>query len=140
VVSSTRVAQSVKPDRVVYSLTAAGLAELSQWMGTPSPRTSGFRDDFFLTVMAATRSGDPEVVGSVLDVQRTNLLQELRNLESLRREPERSAMVKLLLSAAARHVGADLAFLDDVESSLPSLLSDARERPAGAFSASQEAA
>ena len=52
----------------------------------------------------------------------------------------RSPMVKLLLSAAARHVSADLAFLDDVESGLTSLLSDARERPAGAYSASEQAA
>src|SRR5258705_9622365 len=54
-VTSRRVSQDVKPDRVVYAITEAGSAELSSWLGLPSPRTAGFRDDFFLKMMAAAR-------------------------------------------------------------------------------------
>jgi DNA-binding PadR family transcriptional regulator len=117
-VTSHRVAQDIKPDRVVYDITSAGRAELAEWMGAPSPRTAGFRDDFFLKVMAAARGRDPEVVRSVITNQRAFLLRELRNLEQLRRDHVDDRVVTLLLAAAARHVGADLAFLDDAEDTL----------------------
>jgi DNA-binding PadR family transcriptional regulator len=117
-VTSTRVAQPVKPDRVVYEITSAGRTELSEWMGAPSPRTAGFRDDFFLKVMAAAHTRDPVVVRAVITTQRAFLLRELHNLEQLRRERIGDLVVGLLLAAAARHVGADLAFLDDTEETL----------------------
>ncbi|MEV0268031.1 PadR family transcriptional regulator [Hamadaea sp. NPDC050747] len=117
-VTSSRVAQDVKPDRVVYTITDAGTAELHEWMAAPTPRTSGYRDDFFLKMMAAARSGDRDLVASVLTTQRGHLLRELRNLETLRRDPDRDPVVRLLLAAAARHVSADLAFLDDAEAAL----------------------
>ncbi len=87
-------------------------------MGGPSPRTAGFRDDFILKVMAAAQSRDPDIVAGVLRAQRGFLLRELRNLESLRTERATDPVVSLLLSAATRHVGADLAFLDDAEQRL----------------------
>jgi DNA-binding PadR family transcriptional regulator len=117
-VRSNRVAQDVRPDRVVYEITESGRAELSEWLAEPSPRTSGFRDDFFLKVVAATRSRDRATVEAVLRVQRAFLLREMRNLEDLRSAHAADAVVSLLLSAAARHVGADLAFLDDAETRL----------------------
>lgn len=112
-VTSTRVAQEARPDRVVYAITETGLAELSAWMAEPSPRTAGFRDDFFLKVVAAARTNDVAVIEAVVARQRAFLLRELRNLQELRSEPDLDVTVRLLLSAAARHVEADLAFLDD---------------------------
>ena len=112
-VTSQRVAQPVRPDRVVYEITPDGRAELARWLGEPSPRTAGFRDDFFLKVMAAAHTRDPAVVRGVLTRQRGFLLRELRNLHTLR-ESTPDTVVGLLLAAAARHVSADLAFLDDV--------------------------
>jgi len=117
-VNSSRVAQSIKPDRVVYEMTPAGASELDTWMAAPTPRTSGFRDDFFLKVMAAARTGSASIVGDVIATQRLHLLRELRNLEQLRRDPAHDVVVKLLLAAAARHVTADLSFLDDTETAL----------------------
>ena len=116
--SSTRVSQEVKPDRLVYAITDAGVGELTGWLAEPSPRTAGFRDDFFLKVMAAARTQDDAVIAAVLSTQRTFLLQELRNLDQLRREPGTDLVVGLLLAAAARHVEADLAFLEDAEHAL----------------------
>jgi len=117
-VVSNRVEQRIKPDRLVYRITDAGRSELAGWLAAPSPRTGGFRDDFFLKLMAAAHSRDAEVVGAVLRSQRAFLLQELRNLEQLRRTREGDRVVRLLLAAAARHVAADLAFLDDAEHEL----------------------
>jgi len=117
-VRSARVAQDVKPDRVVYEITTGGRAELASWLEQPSPRTAGFRDDFFLKVMAAARSGEPATLRTTLGQQRAFLLRELRNLEKLRSDRSTDPVVSLLLGAAARHVAADLAFLDDAEETL----------------------
>lgn len=117
-VTSERVAQSVKPDRVVYEITEAGREELVRWLASPTPRTSGFRDDFFLKVMAAARSREPDVVRGVITAQRGFLLHELRNLEDLRRRPDLDRVAALLVAAAAQHVNADLAFLDLAEEEL----------------------
>ncbi|KKK05235.1 hypothetical protein [Micromonospora sp. HK10] len=46
-----------------------------------------------------------------------HLLRELRNLDGLRRGAD-DPVVRLLLSAAGRHVEADLAFVDDAEAAL----------------------
>jgi DNA-binding PadR family transcriptional regulator len=116
-VVSQRHAQAVKPDRVVYEITADGTAELARWLGEASPRSGGFRDDFFLKVTAAARSGDADTVAVVLSQQRTHLLRELRNLDGLRRKAT-DPVVALLLSAASRHVEADLAFVDDADRAL----------------------
>lgn len=116
-VAAERHPQPVKPDRVVYAITAAGTAELGRWLAEPATRAGGFRDDLFLKVTAAARSGSADTVRAVVTNQRGAFLRELRNLEALRRDAS-DPMVTLLLAAAARHVAADLAFLDDVESEL----------------------
>ncbi|MER7331309.1 MULTISPECIES: helix-turn-helix transcriptional regulator [unclassified Micromonospora] len=113
-VVAERHPQPVKPDRVVYEITPDGHAELDRWLAEPSPRSGGFRDDFFLKVTAAARSGDPATVRTVLGNQRGHLMRELRNLDGLRRRAD-DPVVGLLLAAASRHVEADLAFVDDAE-------------------------
>ncbi|MFE9201888.1 PadR family transcriptional regulator [Micromonospora sp. NPDC007230] len=116
-VVAERQPQPVKPDRVVYEITPAGRAELDRWLAEPSPRSGGFRDDFFLKVTAAARSGAEATVRTVLGNQRGHLMRELRNLDGLRRRTD-DPLVRLLLSAATRHVEADLAFVDDAEAAL----------------------
>jgi DNA-binding PadR family transcriptional regulator len=132
-VTSTRVPQETRPDRVVYAITEAGSAELAAWLAEPSPRTAGFRDDFFLKVVAAARTHDVTVVEAVVARQRAFLLRELRNLHELRREPDIDLTVSLLLSAAVRHVEADLAFLDDA---LETLTAEAGRSSRGALAVS----
>ncbi len=117
-VTSHRVTQSIKPDRVVYEITDAGRAELGRWLESPTPRTSGYRDDFSLKVMAAARGRSAEVVRGVITAQRGFLLHELRNLETMRRRPGVDLVAGLLLAAATQHVNADLAFLDLAEEAL----------------------
>jgi DNA-binding PadR family transcriptional regulator len=117
-VTSERVTQQVKPDRVVYEITGLGRAELDRWLGEPSSRGGGFRDDFFLKVMAAAHTGEEAVLRGVLGRQRTYLLHELRNLQQLRTAHAQDPIVTLLVAAAARHVEADLAFIGDTEDTL----------------------
>jgi len=138
--TSHRVAAQARHDRTVYEITDAGREELQRWLAEPSPRTGGYRDDFFLKILAAARTREPAVLTSLITIQRAYLLRELRNLESSKRDAD--LMVSLLLAAAIRHISADLAFLDDVEEQLLSggaallaTLADSRQRPSTAASA-----
>jgi DNA-binding PadR family transcriptional regulator len=131
-IESERQAQQVKPDRVVHYLTPAGRAELDRWLGEPSPRQRGYRDDFFLKLMAAVQSGDRQTLDGVLRGQRAHLLRELRSLADARAQAP-SAVVALLITAAELHVRADLGVVDAAEESLePDVLLAARDAGAAA--------
>ena len=106
-IESERQPQPVKPDRVVHHLTPAGRAELDRWLSEPSARLRGYRDDFFLKLMAAVQAGDPETLDGVLRRQRAHLLRELHSLAEARRQA-RPAVVELLITAAESHIRADL--------------------------------
>ncbi|HTA09163.1 MAG TPA: PadR family transcriptional regulator [Streptosporangiaceae bacterium] len=126
-IASERQPQPVKPDRVVHHLTPAGRAELDRWLGEPSPRQRGYRDDFFLKLMAAVQSGDRQTLDGVLRGQRAHLLRELRSLADARAQAP-SAVVALLITAAELHVRADIGVVDAAEERLaPEVLLAARD-------------
>jgi DNA-binding PadR family transcriptional regulator len=131
-IESERQPQPVKPDRVVHRLTAAGRAELDRWLAEPSARQRGYRDDFFLKLMAAVQTGDQDTLAGVLRRQRAHLLRELRALAEARRE-DPSAVVALLITAAELHVRADIGVVDAAEKTLEPR---AVPRPADPVSAS----
>ena len=83
-IDSQRQPQQVKPDRVVHRLTPAGRAELDRWLAEPAIPARGYRDDFFLKIMAAVRSADPATLPAVLSRQRTHLLRQLHALADAR--------------------------------------------------------
>jgi DNA-binding PadR family transcriptional regulator len=116
-IESERQPQPVKPDRVVHHLTPAGRAELDRWLSEPSTRLRGYRDDFFLKLMAAVQVGDPETLDGVLRRQRAHLLRELHSLAEARR-PAPSHVVELLITAAELHIRADLGVVDAAEKNL----------------------
>jgi hypothetical protein len=99
-------------------LTPAGRAELDRWLSEPSVRLRGYRDDFFLKVMAAAQLGDPDLLASVLSCQRAHLLRELRSLAEADSLPENSHVVSLLITAAELHIRADLEVVDAAETML----------------------
>jgi len=118
-IESERQPQPVKPDRLVHRITPAGREELGRWLNEPSVRTRGYRDDFFLKVMAAAQAGDPEALAAVLRSQRVYLLTELRSLAAAARAAASgSPVVALLVKAAELHVRADLGVVDAAEQDL----------------------
>jgi DNA-binding PadR family transcriptional regulator len=117
-IESERQQQPVKPDRLVHRITPAGREELDRWLNEPSVRTRGYRDDFFLKVMAAAQTGDPATLADVLRRQRVYLLTELRSLADARTAASGSPVVGLLVRAAELHVRADLAVVDAAEHDL----------------------
>jgi DNA-binding PadR family transcriptional regulator len=118
-IESERQPQPVKPDRVVHHLTAAGRAELERWLSEPSTRQRGYRDDFFLKLMAAAQANDQQTLDGVLRRQRAHLLRELRSLAEARTQSP-SDVVALLITAAELHVRADLGVVDAAEQTLVS--------------------
>jgi DNA-binding PadR family transcriptional regulator len=117
-IESERQPQEIKPDRLVHRLTPAGREELERWLDAPSPRTRGYRDDFFLKVMAAAQIGDTAALGRVLARQRAHLLRELRSLADVRAQATPPPVVALLLTAAELHARADLGVVDAAEKTL----------------------
>jgi DNA-binding PadR family transcriptional regulator len=125
-VETERQPQPIKPDRLVHHLTPAGQEELDRWLAAPSERTRGYRDDFFLKMMAAVHTGDSAAVAGVLARQRAHLLRELRGLADAR-SLDSSPVVGLLITAAELHVRADLQLVDAAEATLgPETLAQAR--------------
>jgi DNA-binding PadR family transcriptional regulator len=116
-IESERQPQPVKPDRVVHHLTPAGRAELDRWLSEPGARLRGYRDDFFLKLMAAAQAGDQDTLDGVLHRQRAHLLQELHSLAEARQQAP-SAVDELLITAAELHIRADLGVVDAAEKTL----------------------
>ena len=116
-IDSQRQPQQVKPDRVVHRLTPAGRAELDRWLAEPAIPARGYRDDFFLKVMAAVRSADPAVLPAVLGRQRAHLLRQLHALAGARTTTT-TAVESLLITAAELHIRADLGVVDAAEKTL----------------------
>jgi DNA-binding PadR family transcriptional regulator len=113
-VTRREVAQRRLPDRVVYRITKHGRAELERWLETPFVRQSGYRDDFFLKLLAASRLGRREL-DRVLRTQRAAYLSELGALGSLRTDHARAPLVELLIDAAIAHTEANLKTLERAE-------------------------
>ena len=117
-IDSQRQPQPVKPDRVVHRLTPAGRAELERWLAEPAVPARGYRDDFFLKVMAAVRSADPATLPAVLSGQRAHLLRQLHALAEARATTPATAVESLLITAAELHIRADLGVVDAAEKTL----------------------
>jgi len=117
-IDSQRQPQQIKPDRVVHRLTPAGRAELDRWLAEPAIPARGYRDDFFLKVMAAVRSADPATLPAVLSGQRAHLLRQLHALAEARATTPATAVESLLITAAELHIRADLGVVDAAEKTL----------------------
>jgi DNA-binding PadR family transcriptional regulator len=118
------VPQAQRPDRTVYRITSAGVDELESWLATPVVRTRGYRDDFFLKLMAAARRG-PAALDEVIRTQRQGHLQQLRSLAKVQAGDEADIITRLLVEAATLHTKADLAVVDLAEQNAPQLLAGA---------------
>lgn len=124
-VTKHRVRQRDRPDRIVYQLTPDGRAELDTWLERPFLRQSGYRDDFFLKLFAATALGKA-TLERVITTQRKAYTEELRALGKLRVQHQHDPLVRLLIEAAVYHTEANLRVLDRANEDLPSLAAQAK--------------
>jgi DNA-binding PadR family transcriptional regulator len=108
-VDADRVAQDSRPNKRVYRLTDAGRAALDDWVAQPTPGTR-LRDEFFMKLVLAGRAGiaDPR---ALVERQRGEYLQSLRDLDRLSAGANGDAAESLLIEGAALHLEADLKWL-----------------------------
>ncbi len=93
-----------------YALTDAGRSELAIWIDTPVASTR-LRDEFFMKlVLIGSRSAT--VAAQVIDGQRREYLQSLRDLDVLARNVGDDPVGALLVEGAQLHVEADLKWID----------------------------
>jgi DNA-binding PadR family transcriptional regulator len=96
-----------------YELTDAGRAELAAWIEAP---VSGRRlkDEFFmkLVILASARLAEPR---QLLDLQRREYMQSLRDLNTLLEANGKGPAAALLIEGAILHLKADLEWLELIE-------------------------
>ena len=100
----------------VYELTDAGRAALARWIETPVPGAR-LKDDFFmkLVVVASARLAEPK---QLIEGQRREYLQSLRDLDALLAANGKGVAAELLVEGAVLHTKADLEWLDLIEQRL----------------------
>lgn len=108
------IAQTRRPDKVMYRVTKQGSSELDHWLATPTSRAGGYRDDLFLKLFVASRLGRDRL-RKVLSTQRSQYLAELSTLGDLRTRHRRDPLIALLLDAATFHLEANLKVVDRAE-------------------------
>jgi DNA-binding PadR family transcriptional regulator len=126
-VTKREAPQPRRPDRQMFELTEAGERELREWLKAPAVRQTGYRDDVFLKLFAASRLG-AAVLRRVLATQRQAYLGELSTLQSLRVEHRDEPLVDLLIEAAVLDAEAKLRVVELAEERQDSLLREARAR------------
>ena len=94
----------------VYVITDSGRDELAKWLDAPTP-AGRLRDEFAMKFLLAGLSGVVDPRG-LIERQRRELLQTLRDLETHRRASPNGLATELLIEGAAFHAEADLKWLD----------------------------
>ncbi|MBV9450252.1 MAG: PadR family transcriptional regulator [Streptosporangiaceae bacterium] len=131
-VASSHVSQSSRPDKTLYTLTAAGREELHGWATRAWVRTSGFRDELFLKLLGASRLG-ADALSELLMAQRSACISDIGALTRLRSEHGGEPLVALLIDAAIAHLKADLQVVDSAAARLsPGLRRPSSDSRAGA--------
>jgi DNA-binding PadR family transcriptional regulator len=101
----------------VYTLTDAGRAVLSEWI---EPAVPGVRlkEEFFMKLVLVAGAGLAEP-RRLLEGQRREYLQSLRELDDLLETRAQSVTAELLVEGAILHLKADLEWLDMIEQRIP---------------------
>jgi DNA-binding PadR family transcriptional regulator len=122
--------QPRRTERVIYAITDAGRRELMDWLNTPSPPNTGYRDDLYLKLSAAARC-DADTFTAVVARERQALFGELHTLRQLASR-ETDDLVTLLIEGASLQVQARIELLDRADQL------EAARSPARAGSASRQ--
>jgi DNA-binding PadR family transcriptional regulator len=101
-------------DRLVHRITPAGRRELDDWLLRATARPAGYRDDFILKLLAASRRG-PDDIRDVCQVEREARMADLAALRGLRRTATGHPVTVIALEIAILHAQADLKAIDLAE-------------------------
>lgn len=129
-------ARGARADRVIYSITDAGRASLSQWLDAPAERSTGYRDEFFLKLAAAAWEGKAASQG-VIRRQRAHLVALLHALSKAADLESTSALDSMLIEAARLHAEADLKLLEILDDRIERILKQALSVGGGSQTSSE---
>jgi DNA-binding PadR family transcriptional regulator len=100
----------------LYRLTPTGRQRVEAWIGRPVPGAR-LKDEFFLKLVVATSMGLAEPA-TLIDLQRAEYLQSLRDLDARLAGNGDGPTAELLVEGAVLHLKADLEWLDLIEDRL----------------------
>ncbi len=96
------------PERRLYAITDAGVAELERWLAAPEPPDPYLQSAVYAKVVVALSSG--RSAQAVLDVQRDRHVAEMR---ALTREKEHAALADVVRADfALLHLDAEVRWID----------------------------
>jgi DNA-binding PadR family transcriptional regulator len=101
-------------DRLVHRITPAGRRELDDWLLKASVQPAGYRDDFILKLLAASRRS-PDDIRDVCQLEREARMADLAVLRELRRTANGNPVTVMALEIAIIHAQADLKAVDLAE-------------------------
>lgn len=96
------------PDRKLYVITPAGVADLELWLDTPQPPAAQQRSELFVKVVVALMSGRD--ADGVLDTQRAAHLRRMRGVTDRRRTAD--AIGAMACDHELFHLEADLRWIE----------------------------
>jgi DNA-binding PadR family transcriptional regulator len=96
------------PDRKLYVITPAGVADLESWLDEPQPPAPQTRSELFARVTLALITGRD--AGHILDAQRSVHLVRMRELTELRRSED--VLGVLACDHELFHLDADLRWIE----------------------------
>ena len=102
------VEQEAGPERRRYLITAAGAADVDQWLAKPAPPELELQSELFAKVVLALMLDRP--AHSYLDIQRAAHLQQMRDLTELKRRGD--PLDVLLADHIIYRLEADLRWID----------------------------
>jgi DNA-binding PadR family transcriptional regulator len=103
----------------IYELTDDGREALAEWIATPAPGAR-LKDEFFMKLVLVGVAGVADAK-ALIDRQRREYLQSLRDLEALAESNGANGVASLLVEGAVLHLEADLEWLDLCEQRLAGL-------------------
>jgi DNA-binding PadR family transcriptional regulator len=110
-VGAERVGQTDRPDRKVYELTDAGRRRVRTWISDTSWQKPA-PAEFHLKLVAVAGAGLADPVG-LIDRQRAELLQGLRDAQRAAVAEPRGSVAGLLLEGVVLRLQADLRWLEE---------------------------
>lgn len=105
------------PERRLYAVTPAGVAEFESWLRTPEPPSVHTPGPLFARVVLALLSG--RSAADVLDMQRSAHVARMREITAVRREGD--ALRRLAGDYEIAHLEADLTWIEHAGSRLDAL-------------------
>ena len=115
-IQGQEVAQDGRPDKKVYEITDAGLAEVEAWANEPTdgPRV---RDEFFMKLVLAPGTALIDQL-TLINNQRRHCLTTMRGLNRLAAQDQDNRVSQLLIEGAVLHLQADLDWLERCQEEL----------------------